>query len=185
MLLCSCLRWTLIIFLLERKPDIFLFVVESLRDDFLTEVVTPTLSRFRKENHHFSNTLSISNATQKTWFSLFYSMYPFYWTRYQPKQWDQGGLPLALLKKMGYQTHVYASSRLNYYGMDESLFGKDRNLVDHLHEFRVNESLTAAETDSMAIEKLCSDVQSSEQKGGRIFITFLDSTHFDYSWPQG
>ncbi len=171
-------------FSLERKPDIFLFVVESLRDDFLTEMVTPTLSRFRTENHHFSKALSISNATHKTWFSLFYSLYPFYWTRYQPKQWKQGGLPLALLKKMGYQTHVYASSRLNYYEMDETLFGKDRSLVDHLHEFRVDESLTASETDAMAIEKLCSDVRSSEQKGGRFFITFLDSTHFDYSWPK-
>jgi membrane-anchored protein YejM (alkaline phosphatase superfamily) len=171
-------------FSLERKPDIFLFVVESLRDDFLTESVTPNLVQFRSQNHHLKNARSISNATHKTWFSLFYSMYPFYWTRFQPKQWDQGGLPLALLKKMGYETHVYASSRLNYYQMDETLFGKNTNLIDHLHEFRVDESLSASETDTMAIEKLCNDIQGSEQKGGRVFITFLDSTHFDYSWPK-
>ena len=171
-------------FSLERKPDIFLFVVESLRDDFLTETVSPVLSRFREENNQFSKALSIANGTHKTWFSLFYSLYPFHWTRYQPGQWEQGSTPLALLKKMGYKTHVYASSRLNYYAMDESLFGKERNLIDHLHEFRVKESLSASETDFMAIHKLCEDVQSSEKKGGRVFIVFLDSTHFDYSWPQ-
>ncbi len=171
-------------FSLERKPDIFLFIVESLRDDFLTEVVTPTLAQFREENHRFPKALSIANGTHKTWFSLFYSLQPFYWTKYQPKQWTHGSTPLALLKKMGYQTHVYASSRLNYYAMDESLFGKDRHLVDHLHEFRLNASLSASESDFMAIQKLCQDVQMSNQKGGRVFIVFLDSTHFDYSWPQ-
>ena len=172
------------LFSLERKPDLFLFIVESLRDDFLTEAVTPNLACFRKENYQFSRALSNATGTQLSWFSLFYSMYPFYWTKYQPKYWNQGGMPLTLLKKMGYQINVYASSRLNYYSMDESLFGKKGSLVDHLYEFRPDESLTTSESDFLAVEKLCQDVQNSEQKGGRVFIVFLDSTHFDYSWPQ-
>lgn len=172
------------LFSLERNPDIFLFVVESLRDDFLTESVTPHLSRFREENYRFQSALSNANGTHKSWFSLFYSLYPFYWTKYQPSKWSQGGTPLTLLKKMGYQINVYASSRLNYYAMDEVLFGKEGKLVDNLYQFRSQMTLSASQTDDMAIEKLCSDVQSSEQKGGRVFIVFLESTHFDYSWPE-
>jgi phosphoglycerol transferase MdoB-like AlkP superfamily enzyme len=172
------------LFSLERKPDLFLFVVESLRADYLTEEVTPTLAQFRKKNYSFENTLANSNCTHKSWFSIFYSMYPFYWTKYDPKQWTQGGVPLSLLKKMGYQIHVYASSRLGYYSMDQRLFGENRSLVENLHEFRSRESLSPAETDVMAVQKLCEDLQSSSQKGGRVFILFLDGTHFGYSWPK-
>ncbi len=172
------------LFSLERKPDLFLFVVESLRDDFLTENVSPNLVQFRNENCQFAKSLSVANGTHKSWFSLFYSLYPFYWTKYQPIQWNQGGVPLTLLKKMGYQINVYASSRLNYYAMDEVLFGKKGHLIDHLHEFRSEVSLSASKTDSMAIEKLCLDIKNSDQKGGRVFIVFLESTHFDYSWPE-
>jgi glucan phosphoethanolaminetransferase (alkaline phosphatase superfamily) len=172
------------LFSLERKPDLFLFVVESLRADYLTEEVTPTLAQFRKESYCFENALSNANCTHKSWFSIFYSMYPFYWTKYAPKQWKQGGIPLSLLKKMGYQIHVYASSRLGYYGMDERLFGEKRHLVEELHEFRSSESLSPADTDQMAIQNLCKDLEDSPQKGGRIFIVFLDGTHFGYSWPK-
>ncbi len=172
------------LFSLERKPDIFLFVTESTRADFLTEEVTPHLAHFREEHHQFPKALSITNGTHKTWFSLFYSLYPFYWTKYQPSQWNQGGAPLNLLKKMGYQINVYASSRLAYYAMDEVLFGKDGSFVDHLHEFRTELSLPPSETDALAIEKLCRDVQESDQRGGRVFIVFIESTHFNYSWPE-
>jgi glucan phosphoethanolaminetransferase (alkaline phosphatase superfamily) len=172
------------LFSLERKPDLFLFIAESTRADFLTEEVAPALSEFRKEHHEFSKALSITNGTHKTWFSLFYSLYPFYWTKYQPRSWNQGGAPLSLLKKMGYQINVYASSRLAYYAMDEVLFGKQGSFVDNLHEFRLEQSLTASETDALAFQKLRDDVESSEQKGGRVFIVFIESTHFNYSWPQ-
>jgi glucan phosphoethanolaminetransferase (alkaline phosphatase superfamily) len=169
---------------LEKKPDLFLFVVESLREDFLTKDVTPTLFAFKQENYPFEKALSSANGTQLSWFSLFYSMYPFYWTQYQSKEWKQGSLPLSLLKKMGYKVHVYASSRLNYCSMDWVLFGEDKKLVDELYEYRSGEGFTTSETDKMAIDQLCKDIQSSSQKGGRIFITFLDATHFGYSWPK-
>ncbi len=172
------------LFSLERKPDIFLFIVESLRADYLTEEVTPTLARFRQDNYSFENTLSNSNCTHKSWFSIFYSMYPFYWTKYAPKQWKQGGVPLSLLKKMGYQINVYASSRLGYYSMDERLFGEKRHLADQLYEFRSSQSLSPADMDQLVMKKLSEDLETSPQKGGRVFILFLDGTHFDYSWPK-
>lgn len=172
------------LFSLERKPDLFLFVVESLRSDFLTPRVTPHLSSFALENHSFSKARSNANGTQLSWFSLFYSMYPFHWVKYQPMQWSQGGMPLSLLKKMGYEVYVYASSRLNYYSMDASLFGEKTSLADKFYEFRVDESLSASETDAQAIGQLCKDIEGSSQKGGRLFIVFLESTHFDYSWPE-
>ena len=168
----------------ERKPDLFLFIVESLRDDFLTKEVTPSLASFREENYRFTRSLSNANGTQLSWFSFFYSMYPFYWKDYQSRQWTQGSTPLTLLKKMGYKIQVYASSRLNYYSMDWVLFGENNALVDQLYEFRSGEDLTPSQTDRMAIDQLAQDVENSKEKGGRVFITFLDSPHFGYSWPK-
>jgi membrane-anchored protein YejM (alkaline phosphatase superfamily) len=171
-------------FSLERKPDVFLFIAESLRDDYLTKEVTPVLTQFREDYGWVQDAFSNANGTQLSWFSLFYSMYPFYWTQYQSKEWKKGSIPLSLLKKMGYEVYVYASSRLNYCSMDWVLFGERGNLLKGLYEFRIDEDLSSCETDAMAIQKLCEDIKKSEHKGGRVFITFLDSTHFDYSWPQ-
>ncbi len=172
------------LFALERKPDLFLFIVESLREDFLTEEVTPNLMQFKQENFFFPETLSAANATHISWFSIFYSLYPFYWTKYQDKNWHHGSYSLALLKKMGYQVNVYSSSRLSFYSMDRILFGKEAYLADSVSAFQTEEAVLPHEADSRAIEKLCLDLESSEQKGGRVFVVFLDSTHFDYSWPE-
>jgi glucan phosphoethanolaminetransferase (alkaline phosphatase superfamily) len=172
------------VFSLERKPDLFLFVVESLRQDFLTQDVTPTLAQFRQENTQFSQTLSVSNATQTSWFSIFYSLYPFYWTQYQAKDYKMGSPSLALLKKMGYKIHVYSASRLNFYSMKRILFGENGHLADSLQEFQTDAHIPPCEADRNLINKLTQDIESSDEVGGRVFITFLDSTHFDYSWPQ-
>jgi membrane-anchored protein YejM (alkaline phosphatase superfamily) len=169
---------------LERKPDLFLFVAESLRKDFLCEETTPSLTQFRKANGNFSQASSVSNATQTSWFSIFYSLYPFYWTQYSTKDYTQGSPCLSLLKKMGYQIHVYSASRLSFYSMKRVLFGENGCLADSLQEFH-SDTLTAPyQADAGVIEKLCSDIQASDQKGGRVFIMFLDATHFDYSWPE-
>lgn len=172
------------LFALQRKPDIFLFIVESLREDFLTQEVTPTLVDFKEKNTSFKEALSIANATHISWFSIFYSMYPFYWEKYQPNDWSKGSHSLSLLKKMGYQINVYSASRLSFYSMDKILFGKKGDVVDNLREFQSEESIAPYKADAMAIKQLCQDVTSGDQKGGRVFVVFLDSTHFDYSWPD-
>lgn len=166
---------------LERRPDIFLFVVESLRKDFLTEELTPTLANFSNNNYSFENALSNANSTHPSWFSLFYSLYPFYWTKYASPQWEQGAIPLSFLKKMGYEIHVYSSPSLEFYGMDQEIFGKNRYLVNHMNDFSSTLSTSPAEKDQMVIEKLCKDLQESSQKNGRLFILFLDGTHYPYS----
>ncbi len=171
-------------FSLERKPDIYLFVVESLREDFLTYEVTPTIAQFRQENIHFPLAFSNANATQISWFSLFYSMYPFYWTQFNPKHWKEGSSSLSLLKKMGYEINIYASSRLSYYKMDQMLLGEHCHLADRLYECRTSASQAPSESDGIAMQKLLDDALSAEKKGGRLFVVFLDATHFDYSWPQ-
>ena len=69
------------IFSLNHKPDIYLFVIESLREDYITVENSPHLNQFKEKNVSFDLTLSNANATHNSWFSLFHSKFPFYWEK--------------------------------------------------------------------------------------------------------
>jgi hypothetical protein len=165
---------------LGAKPDIYLFVVESLREDFINHEITPYLNSFKEQSLSFKLALANANATHLSWFSLFYSQLPFHWNSLLLKQKAIGSPFLQILKASGYRIHVYASSRLGYYGMEEILFGRNRALIDKI----VAQDSVAVPTylkDQAVVNCLIEDMQ--QNKGGRVFITFLDSTHLDYSWP--
>ncbi|HVX00003.1 MAG TPA: sulfatase-like hydrolase/transferase, partial [Candidatus Babeliaceae bacterium] len=165
-----------------KRPNIFLFIVESLREDFLTPEVTPHLAGFKNDNLSFPHGIAAANGTHLSWFSIFHSVYPFYWDTRSPSQWQSGSLPLQILKKAGYQIHVYSSSRLGYYQMDQRLFGKDHSLVDTFKAFGQDEEKENYLYDTECITTLLQDMASYEE--GHVCIVFLESTHFGYSWPK-
>ncbi len=165
-----------------KKPNIFLFVAESLREDFLTPSVAPALSKFKEENISFEHSIAAANGTHLSWFSIFHSVYPFYWEKRKPKEWQSGSLPLQILKKAGYQVHVYSASRLKYYQMDERLFGKGLSLADSLEIFGEGEERENHENDAECMATLTQDIASNPE--GNVFLVFLESTHFGYSWPH-
>lgn len=166
---------------LETKPDIYLFVVESLREDFINHEIAPYLHNFKKQSLSFTLALASANATHLSWFSLFYSQLPFHWNSVLLKKKANGSPFLQTLKKSGYRIYVYASSRLGYYDMEQSLFGLNRALIDKIVTEESVEKPTYLK-DQSVVECLIKDMQ--QEKGGRVFITFLDSTHLDYSWPS-
>jgi hypothetical protein len=65
--------------------------------------------------------------------------------------------------------------------MKELLFGKDLYLVDSFHLFPHYYPTETYETDAKAIKTLQRDLK--QEKEGNIYVIFLDSTHFDYSFP--
>ncbi len=166
-----------------KKPNIYLFIVESLRDDFMTEDVAPHITTFRDENVHFGKTFSNANATHKAWYSLFHANYPFLWAEAQ-KKWKSGSLPLQLLKKMGYDIHVYSGSQLRYYRLDKLMFGTHNYLADSYHVYPHYAPVQAWESDTRAVNKFLKHLDQNEKKEGNLFIFFIDSTHFNYSWPD-
>jgi glucan phosphoethanolaminetransferase (alkaline phosphatase superfamily) len=167
---------------LKEKPDVFLFIFESLREDFITPKIAPYLSQFRNENVSFDLSLSSANATHLSWFSLFHSKFPFYWSSGTEKAKKEGSLPIRLFKEMGYSINVYSSAQLGFYEMDERIFGEGRHLADNFFMFSHDGHLPACESDEKTMHKLFEEMK--KEKGGRLHIVFLDSTHFDYSWPK-
>jgi glucan phosphoethanolaminetransferase (alkaline phosphatase superfamily) len=164
----------------QHKPDLFLFVIESLRPDYITEETAPHLHRFKQEFICPEVSLASGNGTQLSWFSIFYSKFPFYFS--QMEKWKSGGLGLRSLKELGYQVHVLSSTRLSYYRMDQRIFGQE--IADSFSLFPADDKMAAHESDWKVFEALSKKIEK-EEKGGRCFIIFLESTHFGYSFPEG
>lgn len=168
----------------KQTPNIFLFIAESLREDFVTPEIAPNLWAFKNEQISFDLALSSANGTHLSWFSLFHSKYPLYWGKVSNGKWTSGSPALRILKQIGYKVHVYSASHLGYYEMDKILFGKNGELVDAFYSVPHDDSIPRHVNDSQIIDKLCTDLSTMENKQGNLFIIFLDSTHHDYSWPQ-
>ena len=167
------------------RPNIFFFIAESVRGDYITDEITPHLSQFKRENISFDLSLSNGNATQISWFSTFHSKLPLYWGRRNAsRNWNIGSPPLKVLKEIGYQTHVYSSANLSFYQMDELVFGKERYLVDDVHFFPHGFISEAWESDQKGCEKLIEDLRQRQNEEGHCYLVFLDATHFNYSWPR-
>ena len=166
------------------KPNIYLFVVESLRKDFITEEIAPHLHDFKTKKISFNTSLANANNTQNSWFSIFHSNLPYYWTHAKDSKNQLGSLPLKVLKDSGYKINVYTSAQLAYYGMKEVLFGKDLYLADHYHDLQQSGTKEAHINDKKAINMIASTLKNKENQEGNVFIIFFDSTHFNYCWAQ-
>lgn len=163
----------------RHKPNIFLFIVESLREDYIDREIAVHISAFRDEHLSFENAFSSGNGTHLSWYSIFHSNLPFYWNKGN----KSGSVPLQFFKKLGYKIHIYSAAQLKYYELDQVIFGKDMALADTLHVYPHYHPKEAWESDAEAIDQLASDIDTFSDEGN-VFLVFLDSTHFNYSWPD-
>jgi glucan phosphoethanolaminetransferase (alkaline phosphatase superfamily) len=156
-------------------PNIYLFIIETLRQDFLS--AAPQLCHFGAENIRFKRSFSNSSATHLSWFSILHANLPIYWADVRD-HWKKGSIPLQMLQKMGYRISVYSSADLQYFNMDQLLFGKDKTELK-IEEHYADQSLPACERDVMTLENLTKNLQPE----GNVYLIFLDSTHSEYSFP--
>lgn len=168
----------------EKKPNIFIFVIETLREEFLTQQTAPNLTAFKENNIFIRQTKSSSNTTPISWFSLFFSQSPLHFGEVKKARWGSGCPTVQILKKAGYKVHLYSASRLTYYEMDQMLFGENYHLADDSSIALPSRDHPAWQCDKATLAKLCADVQTFKEEEGHLFVTFIESTHFDYSWPK-
>ena len=167
---------------LASKPNLYLFVIETLRRDFIDEKTAPHLTAFGHRHIQFPASYSNSNSTHLSWFSIFHADYPFHWTAMRDS-WKQGSIPLQYLKKLGYRIRVYSSADLRFFNMDKLIFGQNRELADQIEEYTSDRNLEPFARDALAIQSFERDLQSENSREGNVFLFFLDSTHSEYSFP--
>jgi hypothetical protein len=163
----------------ENLPNIYLFVVESLRKDAITEETAARLFSFQKENISLPITFASANFSPISWFSIFHGLFPIYWRETME---NKGSVCLSLLKQLGYKIHLFSSAELEYFHMDESIFGPKHQLADEYCAMPQN--MEVCERDAKVISLLQNALNQKENAQGNCFIVFLDSTHSEYSWPK-
>jgi len=177
---------------LEKKPDVFIFMLESTRADAIRSDVAPFLTRFRdEESQPFKNTWSASNATHLSWFGFFHSRVPIFWRSAQESISDResfsGAIPLQRIKQAGYQIEVRAVCDFEYKNFGFSNFGYKNNLAvvleqanDDVPEFS---KLNVGERERITFEKL-RKATLARPEGGGFYYTALDSPHYNYYWHK-
>ena len=168
----------------KTQPDIYLFVVETLRADALTPAVAPFLSRWQAEEcQPLGETFAASNATHLSWFSLLSGRLPVFWE--DARKAGQLSPLLATLRQTGYRLEVRAVSDLNYMDILRTNFGSSAQLdhlefVDHSHpEF----SVLSADREIPMMAHLHDAIRKSKPGGAFRFIA-LDAPHYPYQWPK-
>lgn len=167
---------------LDHKPNIFIFIIEAFRKDFIAKDITSNIFTFKEENIQSDLSFSAANSTQTSWYSIFHSNYPIYWS-IANKTVNHGSLPLHILKKLGYKINIFSSAELSYFHMDNLLFGKNNYLADKFNDFS-SSSKDPSFRDSLTIKALKNEIAKNSNKNSNVFIIFLDSTHSEYSWPK-
>lgn len=164
-------------------PDIFVFVLESARGDFITPQITPSLARLRNECLPFPMGLAAANASHISWYSLLTANHGLYFGAAKRASFRPGSVPLQLLRRLGYKVNVLCSSTLDYHEIDRLVFGSDLQLCDAMFDAQKSGRGDAPARDLAVTDRLLQALE--EPPGNRLFLVFYHSTHHDYDWPAG
>jgi glucan phosphoethanolaminetransferase (alkaline phosphatase superfamily) len=162
-------------------PDVFLFVLESARGDFINREVTPHLDQFRAECLPFPIGLAAANASHVSWYSLLAANHGLYFGAEKRARRHEGSVPLELFRRLGYKINVLCSSTLDYHEIDRIVFGSDLRLCDSMFDAQKSGFGDAPSRDLTVTQRLLQAVD--QPSGNRLFLVFYHSTHHDYDWP--
>ncbi|MFT5105923.1 MAG: hypothetical protein ACI8XO_001224 [Verrucomicrobiales bacterium] len=174
---------------LERKPDIYILMVESWRSDSISEEITPFVYRFANTDcQAFEQTYAGSNCTPLSWFTLFHSRLALHWADTvkgaETPEGLPGAYPVRLLKTLGYKTSARAVCDLGYKSLGELNFGTDHKLADAFRDSnQLPGELAFPEREMIIVDELKKQVRQSQPGGHFHFIAF-DSPHYNYYWPE-
>ncbi len=170
-------------------PDIYIFMVESMRYDSMDSRTTPFLMEMRRDCQDLRGTWASSNATHLSWYSMFYSKPAVFWKQELGGIEDKGnfrGSPLLNeLKSMGYSLDVRVVCSLDYKEFGLLNFGSEGALCDVLEQVEDGNELDETDTpgrEKIIFKRLRDSITNSSEAGGHFFFTGLDSPHYNYYW---
>lgn len=167
---------------LPKRPDVFLFMVESLRDDALKPDIAPFLCRFREEEcQPLRETWAASNVTHQSWFSILSGRLPLFFNEGREEK-KMLALP-AILKASGYRVEARMVNDFSYMEMVQANFGQPTaaDVMEHVGRDSPENFFKVPEREVRLLGRLKHSIQS-RAPGGLLAITGFDATHYNYKW---
>ena len=159
----------------EKRPDVIIIMIDTLRADTVTPEATPFIWNFARENISFQNHYSGGNNTRIGVFTFFYGIPGSYWNEAL-----QGQTPPALLsayRDAGYRVQAYTSANLYNPEFYRTVFAGIPNLRTE------SAGKTPYERDASAVRDFMTDItrELNRQKNGAdqpsFSFIFLDQLH--------
>jgi len=167
-----------------RRPDVFWFIVETLRGDGVRPEVMPFISQWRdRECQPIRETRAATNATHLSWFAMLSGKPSVFWET--DRQARRPAPLLEALHAAGYRNEVRSSAIFNYAEMDTTNFG-------HGEATDVLLSLTPESTEwppgiserDVHVFDLVRDSVLTRPAGGTFRLTAVESPHYPYNWAD-
>ncbi len=174
---------------LERKPDIYIVMIESWRSDSITPEIAPFLHQFREQEcQTFQRTFAGSNCTPASWFTLFHSRLAIHWkeavAQRNTPQGMPGAYPIRLLRQLGYKCSVRAVCDLGYKELGYLHYGTGHPLAETFTDtLDLPRGLSIPAREKIVMQALKDQILRSEP-GGFLHFLSLDSPHYGYYWPE-
>ncbi|MEN8693170.1 MAG: sulfatase-like hydrolase/transferase [Akkermansiaceae bacterium] len=178
----------------QKRPDIFIIMIESLRQDAIQPKHAPFLSKFREEEcQNLGTTSASANATMLSWYGLFHGVLPVYWPGERHRFHEEETAPLPVwfqvLKNAGYRSEVRTVGDLSFMNISETSFGSDRSQFAEFIDAPEGEVhwkdyyKQIPDREKAAFSAVQESLQANPVGGNFHFIA-LDSTHWGYFWPD-
>lgn len=172
----------------ERPLNVFLFVVDSLRADFITPEYAPNLSHLRQLALPLEHGVAAGNCTHVSWYSILNSSYPVYWSSIAHQRHSAGAIPIRALRKAGYAIHADATPLLSYFGFAHSVFGDDEKLANSISDqstfFGPQSGDTVGDIDKHVVQRVIDSLDQVTTTSRVFYLIMLDAPHYNYSWAR-
>ena len=165
-----------------RRPDVYLFIVETLRGDGARPEVMPFVCKWRdSECQPIRETRSASNATHLSWFAMLSGRPSVFWEKDR-----QARRPAPLLDALhggGYRTEVRSTASFNYAEMDTTNFGHGEatDVLLSLTSASVKWPAGISERDEHLFG-LWREAVVERPAGGTFRLEAIESPHYPYNW---
>lgn len=159
------------------RHNLLLVVIDTWRFDALDPAFTPNISRFASEQpvQRFNSHFSAGNGTRPGIFGLFYGLPASYWQAFYGTETDP--VLIRQLQLDGYQTGIFAASRLTRPAFDRTVFSQIPNLRLYSDGTRV------WERDQDVLDDWLQFMDDRSDQRPFFGFLFFDSVHA-YSFPR-
>jgi hypothetical protein len=173
-----------------RNPRHVLYVLlESFRADAVTPEVAPGMAQLGRDGTQYDRALAEATYTPLSWSVLLFdeAAHDNLFGRHPGRNEPLGSWLLAVMRKAGYQSHVYVSTNLTYSKTRDRLLGPEPRTLDNFQAAsdQGEDPADKNTNDRVAVDHAVDFIETHDwTKQPQFLLLQLDSTHYTYPFPE-